>query len=150
MKVPTYSADWPTDTTGKVIGGGGGWIANLRLIESLSRRWIEADPRPRHPLAPIVRAWLARPPVVAAESRCDPLLPVVRSVTEATERRRRGGSRSGGSWTRATPGPDNWPCFPEPDGPRVPELVDAHGVPTMAQGRGAPPRSSWPFTSRPA
>ena len=58
---PHLFGGWPTDTTGKVIGGGGGWIANPRLIESLSRRWIEADPRPRHPLAPIVRAWIDRP-----------------------------------------------------------------------------------------
>ena len=136
---PHLFGHWPTDTTGKVIGGGGGWIANPRLIDNLSRRWIEADPRPRHPLAPIVRAWLARPPVVAAESRCDPLLPVVRSVTEATERTA-GRLAFGGILDAGDPRPGQLALFPGTDGPRVPilELVDAHGVPTMAQGRGAP------------
>ena len=61
---PHLFAQWPTDTTGKVIGGGGRWIGNPRLIEALARRWIEArelDGCPGHPLAPIVRAWIERP-----------------------------------------------------------------------------------------
>ena len=56
---PHLFGHWPTDTTGKVLGGGGRWISNPRMIDNLSRRWLEAEPRPRHPLAPIVRAWLA-------------------------------------------------------------------------------------------
>ena len=136
---PHLFGGWPTDTTGKVIGGGGGWIANLRLIESLSRRWIEADPRPRHPLAPIVEAWLKRPPVVAAVTRPDPLLPVVQSMGESPEREA-GRLAFGGILDVGDPTPGQLPLFLAPDGPRVPllELVDAHGVPTMAQGRGAP------------
>ena len=110
----------------------------------LSRAWMAARKRdrkgcPNHPLAPLVLGWLARPPVVAAESRRDPLLPVVRSVTEAPEREA-GRLAFGGILDAGDVRPGQLALFPGTDGPRVPllELVDAHGVPTMAQGRGAP------------
>ena len=65
---PHLFGQWPTDTTGRVIGHGG-WIGNPRPIANLSQLWFDeaearaADPdaRPGHPLAPIVRAWIERP-----------------------------------------------------------------------------------------
>ena len=79
------------------------------------------------------------PPEAAAETRPDPLLPVVQ-VSESPERE--AGRLTFGGILEAgeRPPPGQLPLFPAPDGPRVPllELVDAHGVPTMVQGRGAP------------
>ena len=79
------------------------------------------------------------PPVVPAETRPDPILPVVQSVTEAPEREA-GRMAFGGILDVGDTPSGQLPLFPAPDGPRVAllELTDAHGVPTMAQGRGAP------------
>ena len=111
---PHLFGHWPTDTRE------GDRRRRLdcqpRLIDNLSRRWDRGGPPAPSPPSPD-RAGVARTaPRCAAESRCDPLLPVVRSVTEATERTA-GGSRSGGYWTRATPGPDKLALFPGTDGP---------------------------------
>ena len=79
------------------------------------------------------------PPIVLAETRPDPLLPVVHSVRGAPERE--AGRLAFGGILEAGDHPSGQlPLFPAPDGPRVAllELTDAHGVPTMAQGRGAP------------
>ena len=79
------------------------------------------------------------PPVTQAETRPDPILPVVQSVTEAPEREA-GRMAFGGILDVGDTPSGQLPLFPAPDGPRVAllELTDAHGVPTMAQGRGAP------------
>ena len=45
------------------------WTRGALGIAALSRRSIEADPRPHHPLAPIVRAWTKRPLGVCALER---------------------------------------------------------------------------------
>ena len=114
------------------VAGSGQWSDGARAVLHLSGC-------PGHPLAPIVKAWTDRPPTVCAETRRDPLLPVVRAVTEAPEREA-GRLAFGGILDVGDPEPGQLALFPGTDGPRVPllELVDAHGVPTMAQGRGAP------------
>ena len=80
-------------------------------------------------------------PAVRPERRVDPILPVVQSVREAPEREA-GRLAFGGiiDPRRDLPEAAQLPLLPAPEGPRVPllELVDRNGVPTMAQGRGAP------------
>ena len=84
---------------------------------------------------PIVQAWIEWLP----EVRGDPILPVV-TVHEAPERTA-GRLAFGGIPVDAGNEPDGaqLPMFPGPPGPHVPllELVDRHGIPTMARGRGA-------------
>ena len=80
-------------------------------------------------------------PAVRPERRVDPILPVVQSVREAPEREA-GRLAFGGiiDPRQDIPEAAQLPLLPAPEGPRVPllELVDRNGVPTMAQGRGAP------------
>jgi len=140
---PHLLALWPTAPRGRharLIGPD--WIETPWTPAMLSRRWLDArglDGCPPHPLAPIVRAWIERPPKVRGETRPNPLLPVVQSVSEAPERTA-GRLAFGGVLDAGNPRPGQLPLFPAPEGPRVAllELTDAHGVPTMAQGRGAP------------
>lgn len=79
------------------------------------------------------------PPVVRAERRSDPLLPVVQSINESPERTA-GRLAFGGILDTGDTPSGQLTMFPAPEGPRVAllELTDAYGVPTMAQGRGAP------------
>ena len=116
-------------------------LADVALV--LSRGWLairggDAD-RAGHPLAPIVRAWVETPPTVVASTRPDPFFPVVQSMRETPERTA-GRLAFGGILDVGDRRPGQLPLFPTPAGPRVAilELVDAHGVPTMTQGRGAP------------
>lgn len=76
---------------------------------------------------------------IEAETRSDPILPVVRSVREHPAREA-GRLAFGGIIEKVGPLPAQLPLLPAPSGPRVPllELVDRYGVPTMLQGRGAP------------
>ena len=78
------------------------------------------------------------PPTVRPEARPDPLLPVVQAVREAPEREA-GRLAFGGILDAGDPPPGQLAMFPAPEGPRVAllELTDAHGVPTMTQGRAA-------------
>ena len=101
-------------------------------------QWLET-PRPRrvHPLAPVVLEWWkVRMARVRADTRPDPILPVVR-VRESPEKL--AGQLAFGGLPRDNLPPAQLPMFPV-DGPRVPllELVDRYGVPTMRRGRGAP------------
>lgn len=106
----------------------------------VSRRWLGTDPdtRPPHPLAPIIEAWRDRPPVVHAERRPDPILPV--ATVRETPEREAGRLAFGGLYEAGDHADAQLPLLPAPDGPRVAllELVDVSGVPTMARGRGAP------------
>ena len=78
------------------------------------------------------------PPQALADTRAEVIVPVV-TVTEAPERDA-GRLAFGGLMDVGDPPPGQLPLFPATFGPRVPllELCDAYGVPTMAQGRGAP------------
>ena len=136
---------WPVQVA--YVGRSGRATAvSWRLVRigplDLSRLWLEvrnADPEgcPPHPLAPIVRAWIERPPQTRAETRPDPIPPVVR-VREAPERE--AGRLAFGGLVSAEHADAQLPLLPAPDGPRVAllELVDVSGVRTMARGRGAP------------
>ena len=102
---------------------------------------LPADERPsRHPLAPIVAAWLERPVEVEPERRRDKrILPVVR-ITESRPERVRGMLFAGLHEGRHIEAPE-LPLFPAvAPAKRVPllDLVDAAGLPVMARGRGAP------------
>ncbi|MCE2398871.1 MAG: hypothetical protein J4F34_07545 [Gemmatimonadetes bacterium] len=79
------------------------------------------------------------PRPVLAETRPDPLLPVVQSIREAPERTA-GRLAFGGLVAGREPMDGQLPLLPAPDGPRVPllELADVRGGPIMAKGRGAP------------
>ena len=102
-------------------------------------QWLET-PRPRrvHPLAPVVLEWWkVRMARVRADTRPDPILPVVR-VRESPEKL--AGQLAFGGLPRDNLAPAQLPMFTHVEGPRVPllELVDRYGVPTMTRGRGAP------------
>ena len=141
MDGPHLFGQWPSDTTGRVIGGGGRWIRNPRNPANLSRRWIEArqlDGCPGHPLAPIVRAWIERPEDETAVSRPDPILARI-EVRERPERV--AGKLAFGVAARDAPeDPGQLPLIDAPDMLRVPllELCDWYGVPVTQQGGGAP------------
>ena len=110
------------------------------LAPLLHAEWLALPrPRPAHPLAAIVREWLALPrvPGVRAETRTDPILPVVR-VIESPEML--AGQLAFGGLTHDDLPPAQLPMFPHVEGPRVPllELADIRGGPIMAKGRGAP------------
>ena len=79
------------------------------------------------------------PEPVPAETRPDPLLSVVQSVSEPSERDAGRLAFGGLIEGRADPG-GQLPLLPAPEGPRVPllELADVRGGPIMARGRGAP------------
>ena len=80
------------------------------------------------------------PRPVPAETRPDPILPVVESVSEPPERT--AGRLAFGGLVDATGEPmdGQLPLLPSGDAPMVPilELVDQRGGPIMARGRGAP------------
>ena len=113
-------------------------------VAEVHRTWVAlyhqtaSEPRPRHPLAPLVAGWQERPPEVAANLRPDPILPAIR-VSQTPERDY--GQLLGGI-VPDEPSPA-LPLFPDSGPPvrvRVPllELADAAGVVSMARGRGAP------------
>ena len=109
------------------------WPAVHRLWASTPR-----EARPPHPLAPLLRAWWDRSPRVDAETRPDPILSTWRTG-EAPEREA-GRLSFGGLVPDPAPAPPGQlPLLPTHVA-RVAllELADLTGVPTMAQGRGAP------------
>ena len=79
------------------------------------------------------------PPLMQAETRPDPILPVVR-VTEPPERTAGRLAFGGIVNERGDLLDGQLPLFDTPELPRVPilELADVRGGPIMAQGRGAP------------
>ena len=44
-------------------------------VEEVHELWRDADPQPRHPLAPLVRAWWKRPQHIEADTHPDAILP---------------------------------------------------------------------------
>ena len=128
-----YYADPPDGSMNSIPSTCGIW--------ELTQYWLKAqdagpDAELRHPFSPLVAEWQARPCIVKAGTRADPLLPVVQ-VRENPERL--AGRLVLGGLMPDEP-PIQLPLIPAPEGPRVPilELADAAGVPTMARGRGAP------------
>ena len=81
--------------------------------------------------------WKVRVQKVGAETRPDPILPVL-SVRESPEAL--AGQLAFGGLTRDDLPLAQLPMFPHVEGPRVPllELADIRGGPIMAKGRGAP------------
>lgn len=79
------------------------------------------------------------PRPVAAETRGDPLLPVVQSVSEPPEREA-GRLAFGGLAATGEALDGQLPLLPSGETPMVPllELADVRGGPVMARGRGAP------------
>ena len=47
----------------------------LLKVEGVHELWRNADPQPRHPLAPLVRAWWKRPQHIEADTHRDAILP---------------------------------------------------------------------------
>ena len=97
-------------------------------VEGVHELWRNADPQPRHPLAPLVRAWWKRP--VEVEDRND---------------RRAGNLFSPAVWT-ATQESGQFDLFPgfgpgEANGPLVPACplpCTTWGRGPQTRGRGAP------------
>ena len=120
------------------------WTGTLRNPEGFRRRAAAnavenlADLPRGDGLSLLAAAIEELPPVVAAETRPDPLLPVVK-VSEAPERTAGRLAFGGiGDGRDAIEGAQ-LPMFPG-TGPRIPllDLVDVRGGPIMAKGRGAP------------
>ena len=76
----------------------------------------------------------------AAETRPDPIFPVVIERIEEPPEREAGRLAFAGIVEDRKSLPAQLPLLPRPEGPRVPilELSDWRGVPTMERGRGAP------------
>ena len=115
-------------------------LEERKLLEAEAQ--LEALQIQARPLdAPEVGEEAQTPPEVRPESRPDPILPVAVSVREHPAREA-GRLAFGGivDLDQDLPTDRQLPLLPAPEGPRVPllELVDRYGVPTMAQGRGAP------------
>ena len=118
-------------------------LEERELVEAEAQRErLEALQIQTRPLdAPEVGEEAQTPPEVRPESRLDPILPVAVSVREHLARKA-GRLAFGGivDLDQDLPADRQLPLLPAPEGPRVPllELVDRYGVPTMAQGQGAP------------
>ena len=119
-----------------------GAVAALAVLHDL---WCQCPPdrRPRHPLGPVVAAWLRFAPfAVTAEDRADRrIMPALRIVGPTPERER--GRLFGGLVDdRTRDAAASLSLFPdmEPERPRVPllEIVDRAGLPIRSRGRGAP------------
>ena len=115
-------------------------LEERKLLEAeVQREALQLQARPLD--APEVGEEAQTPPEVRPESRPDPILPVAVSVREHPAREA-GRLAFGGivDLDQDLPADRQLPLLPAPEGPRVPllELVDRYGVPTMAQGRGAP------------
>ena len=63
-------------------------LQSLRLLADVHAAWCAADPRPRHPLAPLVDGWQEAQPVESDhETRADRrIMPVLRVVGPSPER----------------------------------------------------------------
>ena len=139
-------AEWiVTRTVEVVIGadgvkrsgsGGGGPVLMPFLpgspgsLSGMHRLWVKMPDRPRHPLGPLVRGWLARAPEVAIETRTDRrVLPAIR-FGSAHPDRERGMLLGAGLGEREGAVQRVLPLWPEPARvKRVPllELVDVLG-----------------------
>ena len=122
-------------------------------VEEVHELWRDADPQPRHPLAPLVRAWWKRPQHIEADTHPDAILPAgtLQHAPSATYR----SLEIGGDRTRE---PDQFElAYPGKPGKVAPEtvqldllpaehadvpvtpllLADAAGFSELQQGRGA-------------
>lgn len=111
-----------------------------REVESLHAVWIaNPEPRPRHPLAPIVAAWLDRPREIEAETRRDKC--ILAHITGGDEHRARtvGMLFAGLHENRRIEQPELplWPGVPARKRVPILDVVDAAGVPVVQRG-GAP------------
>ena len=103
--------------------------------------WVSVlEPRPQHPLAPLVGAWQQRAVERPHDQRADRrIMPTLKVVGPSPERER--GMLFGGL-VEDRPRTVELSLFPEiePDRHRVPllEIVDAAGIPLRSRGRGAP------------
>ena len=115
-------------------------------VEGVHELWRNADPQPRHPLAPLVRAWWKRPVEVEdRNNRADPLFPAPLVHVQRNDRRA-GNLFSPAVWT-ATRESGQFDLFPgfgpgEANGPLVPALplalYDLGKGTAKTRGRGAP------------
>ena len=115
-------------------------------VEGVHELWRDADPQPRHPLAPLVRAWWKRPVEVEDRNdRADPLFPAPLVHVQRNDRRA-GNLFSPAVWT-ATQESGQFDLFPgfghgEANGPLVPALplalYDLGEGTAQTRGRGAP------------
>ena len=115
-------------------------------VEGVHELWRDADPQPRHPLAPLVRAWWKRPVEVEDRNdRADPLFPAPLVHVQRNDRRA-GNLFSPAVWT-ATRESGQFDLFPgfgpgEANGPLVPALplalYDLGKGTAKTRGRGAP------------
>ena len=128
-------------------GDGGFRPVTLAGIEAVHADWLDLpDPRPRHPLAPLVADWQEHAPVdVEPDRRADTrLLPRQGDliVTGPHPARDRGARLFGGLLDgRDTAGLGaTLPLWPAPAQYRVPllDLSEAAGAPLRSKGRGAP------------
>ena len=110
-------------------------------LSAMHRAWRSMKVAPRHPLAPLVRGWLARAPEVVAETRSDKRILPRFDFSDFHPDRARGMLLGAGLGERPGAVQRVLPLWPEPARvKRVPllELVDASGVPVFARGRGVP------------
>ena len=115
-------------------------IISLLLTAVHERRETLPEPRPPHPLVPLIRAWWERPVEVEPERRKDRrILPSVR-IIETRPERQTGVLFGGLGLNKEAPKQGTLPFFETPEAKRVPllNLVDSNRVPVMARGRGAP------------
>ena len=123
-------------------------------VEGVHELWRDADPQPRHPLAPLVRAWWKRPQHMEADTHPDAILPagtLQHAPSSATYRSLQVGvdrSREPEQFELAYPGgpgkvaPETVQLDLLPaehaDVPVTPLLLaDAAGFSELQQGRGA-------------
>ena len=130
----------PISPIGRMPGGMGIVESGVLELPEIHRRWLDLpEPRPRHPLAPIVKAWLVRPTEVEPETRQDRrILPVVR-LTESRPERQLGMLFGGLLDGRDLTAQRELPLFPQvTEQKRVPllDIVDAAGVPIRARRGG--------------
>ena len=121
-------------------------VSTTLNVEGVHELWRDADPQPRHPLAPLVRAWWKRPVEVEDRNdRPDPLFPAPLVHVQRNDRRA-GNLFSPAVWT-ATQESGQFDLFPgfgpgEANGPLVPALplalYDLGKGTAQTRGRGAP------------
>ena len=75
-------------------------------IETAHARWLALEPRPEHPLLPLVKAWQARPTPVEPNTRPDRTLPARIAMIDPGDR------RAGGLFTPAMHSLDGQPPLP--------------------------------------
>ena len=122
----------------------GGFVPVVgRCLRSVHALWrMLPEPRPRHPLAPLVGCWQMLAPVtVEPDRRADRrIMPALRVVGPSVERQRGARMLSFGGLLDGRPARAELTLWPEPKRHRVPllEIVERTGLPFRSRGRGAP------------